>query len=85
MFRSVSKIHLNQIESFELGNLDSMRDWGHAKVKNGMVAVAGEEGACVGPAGHFKTSRQLEEATISDFVRIENTTLYIEKTNFVKR
>lgn len=29
--RSVSKIHLNQMEYFELGNLDSMRDWGHAK------------------------------------------------------
>jgi GDPmannose 4,6-dehydratase len=29
--RSVSKIHLNQLEFFELGNLDSMRDWGHAK------------------------------------------------------
>ena len=25
------KIHLGQMESFELGNLDSMRDWGHAK------------------------------------------------------
>jgi len=29
--RSVAKIHLNQLEFFELGNLDSMRDWGHAK------------------------------------------------------
>jgi len=29
--RSVAKIHLNQMEVFELGNLDSMRDWGHAK------------------------------------------------------
>jgi GDPmannose 4,6-dehydratase len=29
--RSVAKIHLNQMEFFELGNLDSMRDWGHAK------------------------------------------------------
>lgn len=29
--RSVSKIHLNQLEYFELGNLDSKRDWGHAK------------------------------------------------------
>jgi len=29
--RSLAKIHLNQMESFELGNLDSMRDWGHAK------------------------------------------------------
>merc|ERR1712158_168212 len=28
---SVAKIHLGQMESFELGNLDSMRDWGHAK------------------------------------------------------
>lgn len=29
--RSVAKIYLNQIENFELGNLDSKRDWGHAK------------------------------------------------------
>lgn len=29
--RSVAKISLNQIEYFELGNLDSRRDWGHAK------------------------------------------------------
>lgn len=29
--RSVAKIYLNQVECFELGNLDSKRDWGHAK------------------------------------------------------
>lgn len=29
--RSVAKIHLGQQESFHLGNLDSKRDWGHAK------------------------------------------------------
>jgi len=29
--RSLAKIHLGQMECFELGNLDSMRDWGHAK------------------------------------------------------
>uniref|UniRef100_A0A667ZCP3 GDP-mannose 4,6 dehydratase n=1 Tax=Myripristis murdjan TaxID=586833 RepID=A0A667ZCP3_9TELE len=29
--RSVAKIHLKQLESFSLGNLDSKRDWGHAK------------------------------------------------------
>lgn len=29
--RSVAKIHLGLLTSFELGNLDSMRDWGHAK------------------------------------------------------
>lgn len=29
--RSVAKISLNQLEFFELGNLDSKRDWGHAK------------------------------------------------------
>jgi len=29
--RSVAKISLNQLEYFELGNLDSLRDWGHAK------------------------------------------------------
>lgn len=28
--RSVAKIYHNQMESFELGNLDSKRDWGHA-------------------------------------------------------
>lgn len=29
--RSVAKIFLNQLDCFELGNLDSKRDWGHAK------------------------------------------------------
>lgn len=29
--RSVAKIFLNQMSFFELGNLDSKRDWGHAK------------------------------------------------------
>ncbi|XP_056621075.1 GDP-mannose 4,6 dehydratase isoform X1 [Triplophysa dalaica] len=29
--RSVAKIHLGQLECFSLGNLDSKRDWGHAK------------------------------------------------------
>ena len=29
--RSVAKIHLGQLDCFELGNLDSLRDWGHAK------------------------------------------------------
>lgn len=29
--RSVAKISLDQIAHFELGNLDSRRDWGHAK------------------------------------------------------
>jgi len=29
--RSVAKIFLNELEFFELGNLDSKRDWGHAR------------------------------------------------------
>ncbi|KAB5539896.1 hypothetical protein PHYPO_G00094440 [Pangasianodon hypophthalmus] len=29
--RSVAKIHLGQLEYFSLGNLDSKRDWGHAR------------------------------------------------------
>ncbi|TRY74990.1 hypothetical protein TCAL_13265 [Tigriopus californicus] len=29
--RSVAKIYLKQLDFFELGNLDSQRDWGHAK------------------------------------------------------
>lgn len=29
--RSVAKIELKMMESFELGNLDAERDWGHAK------------------------------------------------------
>jgi len=29
--RSVAKIFLGQLEFLELGNLDSKRDWGHAK------------------------------------------------------
>lgn len=29
--RSVAKVFLGQLDSFELGNLDSKRDWGHAK------------------------------------------------------
>jgi hypothetical protein len=32
----VAKIHLGQMEYFELGNLDSMRDWGHAKVSKNL-------------------------------------------------
>ena len=27
----MAKIHLGQLECFEPGNLDSMRDWGHAR------------------------------------------------------
>uniref|UniRef100_A0AAV2KRL4 GDP-mannose 4,6 dehydratase n=1 Tax=Knipowitschia caucasica TaxID=637954 RepID=A0AAV2KRL4_KNICA len=39
--RSVAKIHLGQQESFRLGNLDSKRDWGHAKdyVEESMVVA----------------------------------------------
>ncbi|XP_066533915.1 GDP-mannose 4,6 dehydratase isoform X2 [Hoplias malabaricus] len=29
--RSVAKIHLGQLQCFSLGNLDSKRDWGHAR------------------------------------------------------
>lgn len=29
--RSVAKIHLDELEYMELGNLDARRDWGHAK------------------------------------------------------
>merc|ERR1712042_223336 len=29
--RSLAKIHLGLLEYFELGNIDSLRDWGHAK------------------------------------------------------
>lgn len=29
--RSIAKISLKQMDCFELGNLDSKRDWGHAK------------------------------------------------------
>jgi len=29
--RSVAKIHLGQMDSFSLGNLDAKRDWGHAR------------------------------------------------------
>lgn len=29
--RSVAKIHLGFLDKFELGNIDSQRDWGHAK------------------------------------------------------
>ncbi|XP_026989045.1 GDP-mannose 4,6 dehydratase isoform X1 [Tachysurus fulvidraco] len=29
--RSVAKIHLGQLKCFSLGNLDSKRDWGHAR------------------------------------------------------
>jgi GDPmannose 4,6-dehydratase len=41
--RSVAKIHLGQQEFFELGNIDSKRDWGHAKdyVEVIMSALAG--------------------------------------------
>ena len=29
--RAVAKIHLGQLDCLELGNLNSVRDWGHAK------------------------------------------------------
>jgi len=43
--RSVAKISLGQLEYIELGNLDSKRDWGHAKDyievgKTGSVNIA---------------------------------------------
>lgn len=44
--RSVAKIHLGLMEKFELGNIDSKRDWGHAK---DYVEVSG--GECGGGGG----------------------------------
>ncbi|TWW58294.1 GDP-mannose 4,6 dehydratase [Takifugu flavidus] len=43
--RSVAKIHLGQLECFSLGNLDSKRDWGHARdyvERNRATAQRGE-------------------------------------------
>lgn len=42
--RSVAKIHLGQMEKFELGNLDSKRDWGHAK--DYVEVSGGSRGRC---------------------------------------
>lgn len=42
--REVAKIHLGLSESVELGNLDSKRDWGHAK---DYVEVRGKRGKCI--------------------------------------
>uniref|UniRef100_A0A673W1G5 GDP-mannose 4,6-dehydratase n=1 Tax=Salmo trutta TaxID=8032 RepID=A0A673W1G5_SALTR len=40
--RSVAKVHLGQLESISLGNLDSKRDWDHAKdyVERTWLAIA---------------------------------------------
>ncbi|XP_056132771.1 GDP-mannose 4,6 dehydratase [Lampris incognitus] len=47
--RSVAKIHLGQLENFSLGNLDSKRDWGHAKdyVELPLVGQSGSESAAI--------------------------------------
>ena len=42
--RSVAKIFLNQLDCFELGNLDAKRDWGHARdYVEGMWAMMQQE------------------------------------------
>ena len=64
------KIHLGQMESFELGNLDSMRDWGHAKdyvkgekrgkdcnkCKNMILTVTNEKGKRLGQWQQYDNS-----------------------------
>ncbi|XP_068959704.1 GDP-mannose 4,6 dehydratase isoform X4 [Petaurus breviceps papuanus] len=57
--RSVAKIHLGQLESFSLGNLDAKRDWGHAKdyVEEDMQALGHRHPQC--PTG--KVERGMRE------------------------
>jgi len=64
--RSVAKIHLGQLECFELGNLDSMRDWGHAKdYVEAMWLMLQHESPSdfVIATGHMYSVRQFVEAS----------------------
>jgi len=63
--RSLAKIHLGQMECFELGNLDSMRDWGHAKdYVEGMWLMLQQEKPddFVLATGHMHSVREFVEA-----------------------
>ncbi|KAK1897501.1 GDP-mannose 46 dehydratase, partial [Dissostichus eleginoides] len=53
--RSVAKIHLGQLESFSLGNLDSKRDWGHAKdyVEGEKMKAGGKQTRVCGKFVHY--------------------------------
>merc|ERR1712165_291967 len=64
--RSVAKISLGQLESFELGNLDSMRDWGHAKdYVEGMWLMLQQDKPddFVLATGHMHSVREFVEAS----------------------
>lgn len=65
--RSVAKIHLGQQESFYLGNLDSKRDWGHAKdyVEVGTLAQTRVLG---GLATGLKRTRSIKAGLFSHIV-----------------
>jgi len=63
--RSLAKIHLGQMESFELGNLDSMRDWGHARdYVEGMWLMLQQDNPddFVLATGHMHSVREFVEA-----------------------
>jgi len=63
--RSVAKIHLGQMECFELGNLDSLRDWGHARdYVEGMWLMLQQEQPddFVLATGHMHSVREFVEA-----------------------
>ena len=49
----MAKIHLGQMDFFELGNLDSMRDWGHAKVKKDELKLVPRQLRTVKDLFHF--------------------------------
>lgn len=71
--RSLAKIHLGQMESFELGNLDSMRDWGHAKdYVEGMWLMLQQDKPddFVLATGHMHSVREFVEAAFK-YINIE--------------
>jgi len=71
--RSLAKIHLGQMESFELGNLDSMRDWGHAKdYVEGMWLMLQQEKPddFVLATGHMHSVREFVESAFK-FIGME--------------
>ncbi|XP_045116108.1 GDP-mannose 4,6 dehydratase-like isoform X1 [Portunus trituberculatus] len=70
--RSVAKIHLGHLEKFELGNLDSKRDWGHAKdyVKGMWMMMQQEEPEdFVLATGEAHSVREFVEASFKEIGR----------------
>ncbi|XP_027226562.1 GDP-mannose 4,6 dehydratase isoform X1 [Penaeus vannamei] len=70
--RSVAKIHLGILDKFELGNIDSKRDWGHAKdYVEGMwkILQADEPEDFVLATGEVHSVRDFVEAAFKEIGR----------------